>query len=99
MLVSVQIFITSSHFSTGSSTIVSSFQLPYLMMLKSKLGIKICKIRDTCQSEMQCTTITFSVHIDSTHEIVPSNMCSVGNEQQFVKLITVGHDTHHQSSD
>ena len=51
------------------------------------------------QSEIQCTTIIFRVHIDSIYDIVPSNTCSVGNEQQFVKLTTVGHDIYLQSSD
>ena len=41
----------------------------------------------------------FSVHIDSMCDIVPSNTCSVGDEQQFVKLTTVGHDMYPQSSD
>ena len=51
------------------------------------------------QSEIQCTTIIFSLHIDSIYGVVPSNTCSVDNEQQFVKLTTVGHDIYPQSSD
>ena len=51
------------------------------------------------QSEIQCTTITFRVHIDSMCGVVPSNTSSVDNEQQFVELITVGHDACTQSSD
>ena len=43
--------------------------------------------------------ITFRLHIDSMHDIVPFNTCSVDNEQQFVKLITAEHDVYPQSSD
>ena len=66
----------------------------------AKIYIRGQKVENSrYQSGIQCTTIIFSVHIDSIHEIVPSNTCSVGNEQQFVKLTTVGHEIYHQSSD
>ena len=74
---------------TGFSIIVSTFQLPHAsyMTSKSTIGIETCKIRG--QSEIKFTTIMFRVHIYSTCDIVPSNTCSVDDEQQFVKLITV----------
>ena len=36
-----------------------------------------------------CTTIIFSVHVDSVYDIMSSNMWCVEIEQRFVELITV----------
>ena len=74
--------------------------IPATLRHDAKIYIRGQKVENSrYQSEIQCTTIIFSVHIDSMYDIVPSNTCSVGNEQQFVKLITVGHDIYPQSSD
>ena len=51
------------------------------------------------QPEIQCTMIIFRLRIDSIHDILPYNTCSVDNEQQFVKLTTAEHDIYPQSSD
>ena len=46
-----------------------------------------------------CKRITFSAHAESVYDIMPSNTCCVGNEQQFEELTTVEHDMYPQSSD
>ena len=76
-------------------SIVNQFQIPYIMMSKSTLGSEMVLNRGPdLRQDVQRSYLESTPASCMMYDIISSNTCSVGNEQQFMKLVIVRHDIH-----